>query len=241
MISPTVLIDFPMAQDTSSVPEVLLFDLDDTLIDWWGSISRCLEQFAAPGVLEALQDHARESCWHRHHQYDYVVQRDTWKLHEFRHEHWPVALHWLDDELRADHMHKFEETLWVDFFPEVVASLETLRKNHRLVVLSNNPYVEREARRLNLHTWFESCMSAAFTTPKPHPNAFLDACSQIGVHPSRAWYVGDSIRADVHGASSAGLTPVWVDRWNDEFHDRPAHVVRVGSLDELVEVLATFR
>jgi putative hydrolase of the HAD superfamily len=236
-----VLIDFPMTRNHTSVPDTLFFDLDDTLIDWWGSIATCLSGFADPGILEALQAYARETCWHRHDEHGYVVQRDTWKLHEFRHEHWPAALHWLEEHVRADHMRRFEETLWVGFFPDVEPALDALRERYRLVVLSNNPHLEREARRLNLDRWFETCISAAFTHPKPDPRAFLGACETIGADPSTTWYVGDSIRADVHGAIEAGLTSVWVDRWNDPFHDRPDHVVRVGSLTDLVGVLTTSR
>jgi FMN phosphatase YigB (HAD superfamily) len=58
------------------------------------------------------------------------------------------------------------------------------------------------------------------------------------VAPENTWYVGDSIRADARGALAAGLTPIWVDRWNDNWHDRPNEVVRVPNVSAITELLA---
>jgi len=176
--------------------------------------------------------------WHRNEHHGYVEQRDTWKLHEFRHEEWERALPELHPDERNAHMATFSQRLSVDFFPDIVPTLNVLKHKHRVAVLSNNPHLEREKNRLGLDEWFELCMSAAHTTPKPHPNAFLDACTHLGVAPENTWYVGDSIRADARGALSAGLTPIWVDRWNDNWHDRPNEVVRVPTVSAITELLA---
>ena len=219
-------------------PDAILFDLDDTLIDWWGSIQECLGTFAPPEVTTALQNHCTTHLWHRNDQHGYVEQRDTWKLHEFRHEEWERALPDLHPDERHAHVSTFSQRLSVDFFPDIIPTLNVLKQKHRIAVLSNNPHLEREKNRLGLDEWFELCMSAAFTTPKPHPNAFLDACTQLGVAPEKTWYVGDSIRADARGALAAGLTPIWVDRWNDNWHDLPNEVVRVPNVSAITELLA---
>jgi len=218
-------------------PEAIIFDLDDTLIDWWGSIDRCLTSFASPEFTASLQNYCIEACWHRHEEHGYVVQRDTWKLHEFRHDHWPLALRHIDESARIALMQKFSELLWVGFFDDVESTLDALVSTQRVALLSNNPHLDKEVRRLELSRWFTHTMSAAHTTPKPHVGAFHDACKMLDVDPSRTWYVGDSIRADAHGALAAGLTPIWVDRWNDQWINRPREVVRISQLSDLLTLI----
>ncbi|MEY9861070.1 putative hydrolase of the HAD superfamily [Catenulispora sp. GAS73] len=47
---------------------------------------------------------------------------------------------------------------------------------------------------------------------KPHPDAFLTACSTIGVEPHEALYVGDEPITDAAAAREAGLRSIWLDR-----------------------------
>jgi HAD superfamily hydrolase (TIGR01549 family) len=44
---------------------------------------------------------------------------------------------------------------------------------------------------------------------KPHPRIFQYALDLLGVQPANAVMVGDSLRADVAGARSVGMTTVW--------------------------------
>ncbi len=131
---------------------------------------------------------------------------------------------------------RFEDDLWVGFFPDVVPTLDRLTDRTRLAVLSNNHLIERESKRLRLHDWFEfaMCPESCF---KPTPEAFHQACDRLGLEAHEVAYVGDSVRADALGALDAGLIPIWVDRWNDAWHDRPNDVHRVGSLGEIPDLL----
>ena len=65
---------------------------------------------------------------------------------------------------------------------------------------------------------------------KPHPRIFQLALALAGVQPSEAVHVGDSIPADVEGARSAGITPVFVQR--EPVPPAPNGVQVVGSLTE---------
>ena len=216
--------------------KAVLFDLDDTLIDWWGSLGTALAQVADDHETTALLDHTREHFWDRHPEHGFVWHRNTWKLWEDRHTAWADALpHLHPDELQIL-VRRFEEELWVGFFPEVVPALDALVDHTRLAVLSNNHLIEREAKRLRLHDWFEFAMypDGCF---KPSPEAFVQACNRLDLRPHEVAYVGDSVTADALGALEAGLVPVWVDRWNDDWTGRPSAVHRVGSLTEIPGVL----
>lgn len=47
---------------------------------------------------------------------------------------------------------------------------------------------------------------------KPDPRIFVHACTVFGVSTEAAVYVGDRLRTDAIGAAAAGLTGVWLDR-----------------------------
>ena len=48
--------------------------------------------------------------------------------------------------------------------------------------------------------------------PKPHPEAYLEACRRMSVEPRSTLMVGDSIANDVEGARAAGLKALHFDR-----------------------------
>jgi FMN phosphatase YigB (HAD superfamily) len=78
--------------------------------------------------------------------------------------------------------------------------------------------------------------STAVGVAKPDPAIFLQALDALGVPPERAIHVGDTPAADIAGARAAGIRPVLVDPY--DLHP-DAECVRVRSLAELVELLAT--
>jgi putative hydrolase of the HAD superfamily len=55
-------------------------------------------------------------------------------------------------------------------------------------------------------------ISAVVGWEKPHVEIFRHATAAVGVLPSRALHIGDSLHADVHGALQAGLQPLWLQR-----------------------------
>jgi putative hydrolase of the HAD superfamily len=72
---------------------------------------------------------------------------------------------------------------------------------------------------------------------KPSPELFALACQRAGVAPGEALMVGDSYRADVLGARSAGMDAVLLDR-RGEAKDIEADVPVIDTLEELPSVLA---
>jgi HAD superfamily hydrolase (TIGR01509 family) len=66
---------------------------------------------------------------------------------------------------------------------------------------------------------------------KPDPRIFQAATERMGVAPSNAWYVGDSVFHDVNGARAAGLSRALLV---DPYGLGPADVSSIGSVAELV-------
>lgn len=216
--------------------EAVLFDLDDTLVDWWGSIARTATEVCGDDVADRLLAYAREHCWRRRD--DVVVVRSPWRLHEHAEEVWPLALPDLDPDDRRLLQKRFREDLWVAFFPDVVPTLDALLDQVRMGVLSNNPYLLLEVERLRLNDWMEAAVDVPRELMKPHPDAFARGCAAMGTDPGRTVYVGDSIELDVEGALAYGMVSVWLDRWDDPWQP-PPEVHRIGSLAELPPLLGS--
>ncbi len=212
----------------------VLFDLDDTLIDWYGSIDRCVRDLGGDEAADALLAFTRQHHWTRRD--GVVVHRNTWKLHESADECWPAALPHLDAAELALAIKRFREELWVGFFPDTVPALDLLADGFRLGVLSNNRHLPSEVRRLRLDDWFELAVTPPDGVYKPDARAFTHACAALGLPPADVVYVGDSVLADVEGALGVGMTPVWIDRHRDPWVP-PDGVHRITALTELSGLL----
>lgn len=243
MRDPTPAADAVSHRSPAGRIEGVLFDLDDTLIDWWGSLTSCLAEMADDHVADALLTHCREAYWEPHPEHGHVWHRNTWALHHHRHADWPTALPHLDDRDLALLLNRFDESLWVGFYPDTVPTLDLLLERHtgsiRFGILSNNGLLPGEVERLRLHDWFEVAVAAHPDARKPEPAAFLLGCEALGTDPGRTIYVGDSVKADALGALGAGLIPVWVDRWHDPWPGKPDAVHRIASLGDLPDLIDT--
>ena len=65
---------------------------------------------------------------------------------------------------------------------------------------------------------------------KPDPRIFHAALDLMGLEPSDAWYVGDSVFHDVNGARAAGLSTALLV---DPYGLGPGNVSSIGSVAEL--------
>lgn len=128
----------------------------------------------------------------------------------------------------------------VAFLPGGREALDALTDEYRLGLVTNgSPEMQRaKLAGLDLADQFEVTVFAGYDTPqKPHPEPFLSACDALGVDPSSAIYVGDSLDSDVVGAEAAGLRSVLVssDPVADSAPDgEPTPTYRVESLRDLV-------
>ncbi len=70
---------------------------------------------------------------------------------------------------------------------------------------------------------------------KPDPAIFTPALTALGLPPERVLYVGDTVHADVAGATNAGMQVVQLDPYD---HHADFDHARMENLDQLVEALA---
>jgi putative hydrolase of the HAD superfamily len=119
----------------------------------------------------------------------------------------------------------------------------------RSAVISNIGWsgaaLEKRINRLLPRNKFEFIIaSSEYMFRKPNPLLFELALRKAGLDAADAWYCGDSIKADVEGAASAGIFPVWYEDktlenpWsrNGDAVPIPAHL-HIHDWAELIEAL----
>jgi putative hydrolase of the HAD superfamily len=110
------------------------------------------------------------------------------------------------------------------------------------VVSNNDGTAEEQLRR------FEICQvgpgplpsvtivvdSGILGVAKPDPAIFRPALEALGTEPTRTLYVGDTVHADVHGATAAGMPVVQLDPYDLHADFRHARAPDVGVLADLL-------
>jgi HAD superfamily hydrolase (TIGR01662 family) len=219
---------------SSSPIKAVLFDMDDTLVDWSGFNTQWME------------------IDRRHMQfvYDFLVDAGCTLEASFEHllttyrenvmEGWATGR----SNLRAPHMGMIMQTTleglgiifnehitieslltaynWqgadgVEVFPDVPDALQKLiDMGIKIGILTNafQPMWVRDAelKRFDLLKYFpdQACrMSAAdLGYLKPHQKVFEKAMANLGTKPDETIYVGDNLVADIAGAQGAGMRAV---------------------------------
>jgi HAD superfamily hydrolase (TIGR01509 family) len=123
-----------------------------------------------------------------------------------------------------------------DFYADALPCLERLRKRGLIVGAVGNTPTEAEDL-LRPHVDLVGS-SVRWGIEKPAPEFFARIADEAGVAPREIAYVGDRVDNDVRPALAAGMVAVHIRRgpWG-LLHDPPPEALRIGSLDELPEVL----
>lgn len=228
---------------TSGAVDLVVFDLDDTLLDHRESVVRALARWLPtigllPGpAFTAVWFEAEErhfARW-RSGELTFAEQRRA-RLREILPENVLPARDQDVDLLFADYAAHYEAAwhLFVDALP----CLRRLDAAGMPMALLTNGLIDQQNRKV-VSTGLADLVGTVFTAegigwPKPHPGAFAAVSTTLGVEPSRLLYVGDSYAVDYVGALDAGWQAVLLDRQDTA----PAAVESITSLDHLAGWLA---
>ncbi|MBL8134786.1 MAG: HAD family hydrolase [Anaerolineae bacterium] len=242
----------------------VLFDLDDTLIDWsgfdsdWAVLERSylqgvLRYFAKCGyVIDDLDAYARRfrdramNAW--------SVSRTTGRAPHIGHLIMETAL---DFGVRADGLEMAEALRAYNWgivpgtvvFPDVVPSLkQMIAQGIKIGIVTNAPQPmsmrDIELSEHGLFDYFPVCrISAAdFGLLKPRAEIFHAALDLVGAAPSEAVFVGDDLDADIVGAQRVGMRAVLrlTPRTESGLRTDVVPDASVRSLAELLPMLDTW-
>ena len=142
-----------------------------------------------------------------------------WELHE--HQQLRLKYDLLGLTLTLP-MNALENLLWTSTCPgepmpgtgEMLADLRA--RGIRTGVIRNlcwsgEALAARLQRLLPEHRFEFVISSSDYGVRKPNPLIFRAALSKAGLSPEDVWFCGDQIDADVFGAQSAGIFPVWYE------------------------------
>jgi putative hydrolase of the HAD superfamily len=120
-----------------------------------------------------------------------------------------------------------------------LAALATAHPDAALGVVTNGEGEPQRAKlaAIGLADRFPVVIASAEAgIAKPDAAIFALACERLGVAPHEAAHVGDRLDLDAHGAASAGLRGIWLDRRRTG--DAAAGVATIATLHELPAALA---
>ncbi len=236
----------------------ILFDLDNTLIDWadvqlgWPDIDRLY----MPNVIAWLQSEGQASAIDlnqlldsfsgRHHQAWVEADRSL------QAPYMPTILLDALREAGVDCTGLTEAALMAAYnwrgvpgcrvFPDVprtLALLGEVKLKLGIVTNASQPMVMRDAELAahGLLHHFPACRLAAADAGviKPHPRIFEQALKKLNASPRETVFIGDNWHADVEGAQGLGMRTIWRTRQRGtERNDRHA---RLRTLDDLPPIL----
>ncbi|MFQ5400969.1 MAG: HAD family hydrolase [Anaerolineae bacterium] len=212
--------------------EAVLFDLDDTILDWsnrsesWGDVAR--EHVGKVCEFLATEGHAvpdKDAFVARYQ--EIVVQswdeaKKTWAAVRFR-----DVLHQTFDAFGLDvtridfdvvmRVYDWRPVRGVVPFEDAIPVLQSLRRQGYKIGLVTNSMTpvwirEIELKEFGLMEFFDVRISSGDTGyMKPHPAIYQRALALLNTSPERAVFVGDRPGNDIAGANNAGLVSVLMD------------------------------
>ena len=122
-------------------------------------------------------------------------------------------------------------------YDEVVATLEHLQKNYKLILVSNTDCfsIDSVLNKFALRPYFkEIILSYEIGKIKTDKDFFPSLIARLKVKPEECVMVGDSLQSDIEPAQQAGIKAVLIDRKN-----RREAELKITNLQELEGVLTT--
>lgn len=216
--------------------EAILFDLDDTLVQYERSPGEVLQrsfELVGCGPLFSVEEY--------YSRYDeFAEQYDSMDALRSACFAALAEANGNDRQLGRDVAETFSEErdqTRVELLPEVGHVLPELSRAYRLAIVTNGAADAQRQKidAVNLHQWVDTVVVAGHETPpKPDTAPFEQAIDSIDATPATAVHVGDSLETDIVGAASAGLDSVWISASDSTGEHTPTH--RIESVGELLSL-----
>lgn len=198
--------------------KAVLFDLDNTLVDFMG-----MKEEAVEAAVKSMIDAGLKLKLETARRKIFEIYREVGiEFQEVFDRFLVEALGEIDYKILAAGIvayRKAREAALV-LYPHVNLTLvELLKRGYLLGVLSDAPRKQAWLRLcyLNLHHFFNAVITFEDTgVKKPHPRPFQLALEHLGVKPEETMMVGDWPERDMKGAAQLGMTTVYA-RYGDSY------------------------
>jgi putative hydrolase of the HAD superfamily len=235
-------------------PAAVLFDVDDTLVDFGGAarlaLADVVQAHLAGDDADAGLVDAAHVAWHRVSEREYErftrgeVDFDQMRLNRmaaFLAAIGRPGANRLSHELLEEHRNAaiFGHFRVFNDVPACLQRLHDLGVTVRVLSNSDGAYQRVKLAAVGLGDLGDTGFySGELGFAKPDPRIFRAAAVTLGLRPDQIMYVGDRWEVDVLGSAAAGMRPVWLNRTGSARPStglRPlqAPVVEITSLAEL--------
>ncbi len=126
------------------------------------------------------------------------------------------------------------------FFPNVQNMLLELKKEFKLILVSNGPLFSQEPKikKVAMHQYVDDIiLGGAIEYEKPHPFIFELACKKANCKPYEAIHVGDKLDSDIKGANDYGITSVWINSGDSHIKPEPTPDYIIKNICEFSTLL----
>ena len=196
------------------MPNIILFDLDQTLLDRNTSLIKFVEWQV--NFFQLVSQQNKQNFIARFIELD--NNGNVWKdlvysqlIEEFSIQAFSV------DFLLESYVNDFNK--FCSSFESVPEAIKNLyNKGYKLGLVSNgkSPFQENNFYALGLKEFFSTIIvSEAVGMRKPDRQIFEYACRELGCTPNECIFVGDNPKADIEGANNAGMKTIF-------FHPDPS-------------------
>lgn len=202
--------------------------------------------------LHAAWEEADRWFWDEYHRPGNDTWSDDGRIEEYWRRYHGAILGHLGMDARRDVLDRilasqFAADAW-EPYPDVIPMLDAVRSmgDVRIGVVSDwGSNLRGILAELELDAYFDFVLpSGAVGVAKPNPDFYRMALESAGVEPADAIMIGDSYRADVRGAWSAGMDAAWLSRTEGVTitppgEPQPTDVRVLHGLDEVPELVRT--
>jgi FMN phosphatase YigB (HAD superfamily) len=232
----------------------LLTTPSTVFLDWGGTLAQEVGEFREPWKVWAHvladqgQSHTEDQIRRAisavdaeigHRIYEYLGRTgDFWKLHDDRVMN-RLGIRTGRREIEISIQKIFDDPTLVRLYPETQTVLSALRnRGYRTGIISN--HTDGLLRVLRYHRLDPLLDTVTYSqeagAEKPNPAVFRLALRRAGCEAGDAVFVGNDLQADVEGARSVGIRPIWLNR---QKLDLTPGCPAIESLEELVPLLDT--
>ena len=208
------------------LPEAIIFDLDDTIVDDSGDVAACWELACAEGVarldgllppvLMTAIERERDWYWsdparHREGRLDLRAASTRLVIQALERLGFPEPEL---GRLIANRYRNLREEK-ISLLPSAIETLEHFRsRGVRLGMATNGSAVGQRAKikRFALAQYFQRIIvEEEFGVGKPHREVYEALFAALRADPSKTWSVGDNLEWDVGAPQLHGAFGIWVD------------------------------
>lgn len=216
--------------------DTVLFDLDDTLIRYRRSPGEVLQaSFETLGITPFFTIEEYRARFD-----EFAHQTDS--MQELRSRCFGALA--AENGYEAERGQRVAETFNaerdqsnVEPYPEAVNVLESLYGNYKLGVVTNGAKdaQQQKIEGAALNQWLSTIVIGGHDIPpKPASEPFERAIDSLATNPETTVYVGNSLEADIGGATAAGLHSVWVSDGSEVQGYHPTY--QIDSIGDLLSL-----